>query len=131
SATGRHAPSPGPEDCGGSDGPPCGDQSPARPPGDSAHHGHSHAISTDADHRYLWTAFGLIVAFMAAEVIVGLTVGSLVLLADAAHMVSDAGAIGLTLFAMRLARRPARGAYTYGLKRAEILSALANGGALL
>jgi cobalt-zinc-cadmium efflux system protein len=68
---------------------------------------------------------------MAAEVVVGLVAGSLVLIADAAHMVSDAGAIGLTLFAMHLARRPARGAYTFGLKRAEILSALANGGALL
>ncbi|HEX5115581.1 MAG TPA: cation diffusion facilitator family transporter [Pseudonocardiaceae bacterium] len=90
-----------------------------------------HAISADADRRYLWTAFGLIVAFMAVEVIVGLVAGSLVLLADAAHMVSDAGAIALALFAMRLARRPAVGAYTYGLKRAEILSALINGGALL
>src|SRR6202000_320286 len=97
----------------------------------TGHGVHSHAISTNADSRYLWTAFGLIVAFMAAEVVVGLAVGSLVLIADAAHMVSDAGAIGLTLFAMRLARRPARGAYTYGLKRAEILSALANGGGLL
>jgi cobalt-zinc-cadmium efflux system protein len=95
------------------------------------HSGHHHAISKDADRRYLWTAFSLIVAFMAAEVVVGLAVGSLVLIADAAHMVSDAGAIGLTLFAMHLARKPATGAYTYGLKRAEILSALANGGALL
>lgn len=95
------------------------------------HTGHSHAISIDGDRRYLWTAFGLIVAFMAAEVIVGLAVGSLVLLADAAHMVSDAGAIGLALFAMRLASRPATGAYTFGLKRAEILSALANGATLL
>jgi cobalt-zinc-cadmium efflux system protein len=68
---------------------------------------------------------------MAAEVVVGFSVGSLVLLADAGHMVSDAAAIGLALFAMRLARRPAAGAYTYGLKRAEILSALINGGALL
>ncbi len=97
------------------------------------HHGggHSHAVSPNADRRYLWTAFGLIVAFMAAEVVVGFSVGSLVLLADAGHMVSDAAAIGLALFAMRLARRPAAGAYTYGLKRAEILSALVNGGALL
>ena len=98
---------------------------------DDAHDGHSHAVSTDADPRYLWTAFGLIVAFMAAEVVVGLLSGSLVLLADAAHMVTDAAAIGLTLFAMRLARRPATGAYTFGLKRAEILSALANGATLL
>ncbi|HEX5405394.1 MAG TPA: cation diffusion facilitator family transporter, partial [Pseudonocardiaceae bacterium] len=107
------------------------DRAPHSDHGGRGHGGHSHAISANANQRYLWTAFGLIVAFMAAEVVVGLVIGSLVLLADAAHMVSDAGAIGLTLFAMRLARRPARGAYTYGLKRAEILSALANGGALL
>lgn len=92
---------------------------------------HHHVIHPGADRRYLWTVFGLIVAFMAAEVIVGLAARSLVLLADAGHMVSDAGAIALSLFAMRLARRPAVGAYTYGLKRAEILSALINGGALL
>jgi cobalt-zinc-cadmium efflux system protein len=96
-----------------------------------AHDGHSHAIRADADPRYLWIAFGLIAAFMAAEVAVGLLSGSLVLLADAAHMVTDAAAIGLALFAMRLARRPATGAYTFGLKRAEILSALANGATLL
>jgi cobalt-zinc-cadmium efflux system protein len=107
----------------------------AAPHSDHSHsshsHEHSHAVSTDSDPRYLWTAFGLIVAFMAAEVVVGLSFGSLVLLADAAHMVSDAGAIGLALFAMRLASRPATGAYTFGLKRAEILSALANGATLL
>jgi cobalt-zinc-cadmium efflux system protein len=68
---------------------------------------------------------------MLVEVAVGLVAGSLVLLADAAHMVSDAAAIGLALFAMRLAGRPAAGAFTYGLKRAEILSALANGATLL
>lgn len=105
---------------------------PARPAGGHAHGPHhSHAVSGNADRRYLWTAFGLIVAFMAVEVVVGLAAGSLVLLTDAGHMVSDAGAIGLALFAMRLAGRPATGAYTYGLKRAEILSALVNGGALL
>jgi cobalt-zinc-cadmium efflux system protein len=54
-------------------------------------------------------------------------VGSLALLADGGHMLSDAGAIGLALVAMRLAARPAGGAYTYGLKRAEILSAQVNG----
>src|SRR6266568_3060437 len=94
-------------------------------------HGHGHTVSSDADHRYLWTALALIVGFMLLEVVVGLVAGSLVLLADAAHMVSDAAAIGLALFAMRLAGRPAAGAYTYGLKRAEILSALANGATLL
>jgi cobalt-zinc-cadmium efflux system protein len=69
----------------------------------------------------------LIVAFMVAEVVVGLLITSLALLADAAHMLTDAGALALALVAMRLAARPATGAYTYGLKRAEILSAQVNG----
>lgn len=98
--------------------------------------GHGHHTATGAppaevDRRRLWVAFGLIVAFMAAEVVVGLLAGSLALLADAGHMVSDAVALALALMAMRLAARPAHGPFTYGLKRAEILSALANGAALL
>ena len=88
---------------------------------------HDHAITADADRRLLLGAFGLIVAFMAVEVVVGLLVGSLALLADAGHMLTDAAAIGLALVAIRLAARPAAGAYTYGLKRAEILSAQVNG----
>src|SRR5204863_9957478 len=52
---------------------------------------------------------------------------SLALLSDAAHMLTDAGAIILALVAMRLAARPPEGGYTFGLKRAEILSAQANG----
>ena len=59
---------------------------------------------------------------MAAEVAAGLASGSLALLSDAAHMLTDAGSIILALAAMRLAARPASGGYTYGLKRAEILS---------
>lgn len=94
-------------------------------------HGHSHAISADADRRYLWIALSLLLALMAGEVVVGIMAGSLALLADAAHMVSDAGAIALSLFAMAMAARPAKGAYTFGFKRAEILSALLNGATLL
>jgi cobalt-zinc-cadmium efflux system protein len=94
-------------------------------------HGHDGGAHTDADRWRLWTAFGLIVGFMAVEVVTGLLGGSLALLADAGHMVSDAAALALALIAMRLAQRPARGPFTYGLKRAEILSALANGAALL
>jgi len=90
-------------------------------------HEHDHAISRDADRRLLFGALALILAFMVGEVVVGLVVGSLALLADAAHMLTDAGAIALALVAMRLAVRPASGAYTYGLKRAEILSAQVNG----
>jgi cobalt-zinc-cadmium efflux system protein len=88
---------------------------------------HSHAPSADADRRLLLGALVLIVGFLLGEVIVGLVVGSLALLADAGHMLTDAGALGLALVAMRLAARPATGAYTYGLKRVEILSAQVNG----
>jgi cobalt-zinc-cadmium efflux system protein len=90
-------------------------------------HSHGHDVGAGADRRFLLAALGLIVAFMAGEVVVGLVIGSLALLADAGHMLTDAGAIALVLVAMRLAARPAAGAYTYGLKRAEILSAQANG----
>ena len=89
--------------------------------------GHDHGVSADSDRRLLLGALGLILAFMAVEVVVGLLAGSLALLSDAGHMLTDAGAIGLALFALRLAARPAAGAYTYGLKRAEILSAQVNG----
>ena len=94
-----------------------------------AHEGHTHglAVSPYADRRRLWIAFWLIVSFMVGEVVAGFLSNSLALLADAAHMLTDAGAIGLSLFAIRLAARPPRGGYTFGLKRAEILSALGNG----
>jgi hypothetical protein len=59
-------------------------------------------------------ALGLIVAFMAVAVVVGALVHSLALLSDAAHIVTDAGTTGLSLFAIRLAARPAKGAMTYG-----------------
>ncbi len=88
---------------------------------------HEHGIGADTDRRLLGWALTLILAFMLAEVVVGFVIGSLALLADAGHMLTDAAAIGLALLAMRLAARPAAGAYTYGLKRAEILSAQVNG----
>ncbi|WP_329189960.1 cation diffusion facilitator family transporter [Actinacidiphila glaucinigra] len=94
-------------------------------------HGHAHGVAENADRRWLGLALGLIAGFMAVEVVVGLLVGSLALLSDAAHMLTDAASIVLALVAMRLAARPARGGFTYGLKRAEILSAQANGITLL
>ena len=92
----------------------------------SAGAAHQHGVSRDVDRRYLSSALLLIVGFMAVEVVVGFIAGSLALISDAAHMLTDAAAIGLALVAMRLvamrlAARPAKGAYTYGLKRAEIL----------
>ncbi|GAA2620668.1 cation diffusion facilitator family transporter [Dactylosporangium fulvum] len=94
-------------------------------------HDHDHGPRKDADRRWLTVALVLIVSFMAVEVVIGLLVGSLALLSDAAHMLSDAAAIALALFATRLAARPPSGGFTFGLKRAEILSAQANGLTLL
>jgi cobalt-zinc-cadmium efflux system protein len=94
-------------------------------------HSHSHAPAPDADRRWLAIALALILCFMVVEVVAGLLAGSLALLSDAAHMLTDAGAIGLALIAARLAARPPRGTFTYGLGRAEILSAQVNGAALL
>jgi cobalt-zinc-cadmium efflux system protein len=101
--------------------------------GEHAHggHGHRHVVRGDADRRWLTAALLLIAGFMAVEVVVGLLAGSLVLLGDAGHMLTDAAAILLALIAVRLAARPAAGGYTYGLTRAEILSAQANGITLL
>lgn len=95
------------------------------------HAGHSHGVSADADRRWLALALALIGAFMAVEVGIGIVAHSLALISDAAHMLTDAVSIVLALIAMRLAARPARGGFTYGLKRAEILSAQANGLTLL
>src|SRR5438128_5600764 len=81
--------------------------------------------------RALGFALALIVLFMAGEVVAGILAHSLALLSDAAHMLTDAGAIGLSLLALRLARRPAGGDLTFGLKRAEILSAQVNGAVLV
>lgn len=94
-------------------------------------HGHGHGVSAQTDGRWLGIALGLIVAFMLVEVVVGVIAQSLALLSDAAHMLTDAASIVLALVAIRLAARPARGQYTYGLKRTEILSAQANGLTLL
>jgi cobalt-zinc-cadmium efflux system protein len=93
------------------------------------HHHHGH--SADADRGKLTVALALILAFMAAEVVTGILANSLALLSDAAHMLTDAAAIGLSLVAIRLASRPAAGQMTFGLKRVEILSAQANGITLL
>ena len=93
--------------------------------------GHAHAVGTDADQRYLVIALLLLAAFMLAEVVLAFASGSLVLLSDAGHMLTDVGAIAGSLWAIQLAARPAAGAWTYGWKRAEILSAAANGITLL
>jgi cobalt-zinc-cadmium efflux system protein len=92
---------------------------------------HAHHHHPPADRGRLKIALGLILGFMAVEVVAGILASSLALLSDAAHMLTDAGAIALALVAARLAERPAAGGYTFGLKRAEILSAQVNGATLL
>ncbi|HET9074372.1 MAG TPA: cation diffusion facilitator family transporter [Solirubrobacteraceae bacterium] len=79
-----------------------------------------------AETRRLAVGLGLLCAFMGVEVVAGLLAHSLALLSDAAHMLTDAVALAVSLFAARLVMRPAGGAMTYGLGRAEILSAQAN-----
>src|SRR5205823_610402 len=94
-------------------------------------HVHAHRVRAGDDRRALGVALALIVGFMLAEVAVGIVADSLALISDAGHMLTDAAAIGLSLVAARLARRPAEGAMTFGLGRAEILSAQVNGITLL
>jgi cobalt-zinc-cadmium efflux system protein len=113
----------------------------SQPHGSEQHHGgadhydeggsHQHGINVNADRRYLRIALLLLLAFMITEVVVAIFSGSLALLSDAGHMLSDVGAIGGSLWAISLAARPAKGAWTYGWKRAEILSAAGNGITLL
>jgi cobalt-zinc-cadmium efflux system protein len=97
---------------------------------DHHHHGHSHAPA-DASAARLRIALGLLLGLMALEVAAGIAASSLALLSDAAHMLTDAGALALALVAIRLAKRPPAGAMTYGLRRTEILSAQFNGATLL
>jgi cobalt-zinc-cadmium efflux system protein len=97
----------------------------------SSTHTGSHSISRDADRQALKWSLALIALFMAGEIVAAILASSLALLSDAAHMLTDAIALALALTAARLATRPAHGAMTYGLGRAEILSAQANGVTLL
>ncbi|MHB8293367.1 MAG: cation diffusion facilitator family transporter [Acidimicrobiales bacterium] len=94
-------------------------------------HGHSHGVSADADVRLLLIALGLIAVFMVGEVIAAVVGRSLALFADAGHMLTDVGALVASVWAIRLAARPAKGRWTYGFERAEILSAAVNGVSLV
>ena len=90
------------------------------------HHDHSHDHG-NADRRALAIVFALTAGFMVVEIVGGLLTGSLALLADAGHMLSDAVCLGVALFAVWLAARPATPQRSFGYKRAEILAALFNG----
>ena len=80
-----------------------------------------------ADARYLVLALAMICAFMAGEVVAAVFSGSLALFSDAGHMLTDVVALGAALWAARLSARAPGGIWTFGLKRAEILSAAGNG----
>jgi cobalt-zinc-cadmium efflux system protein len=94
-------------------------------------HAHDHGAGAETEIRPLAIALGLILAFMAAEVVLAIVAHSLALLSDAAHMLVDAAALGMSVWAARLALRPPQGGMTFGFRRAEILSAQLNGLTLL
>lgn len=97
-------------------------------------HGHSHgpADGSGAGHqKRLALALVLSALYMVAEAVGGVLTGSLALLADAGHMLSDVAALGLSLFAIWIAQRPPNSRRTYGYHRTEILAALANGATLV
>jgi cobalt-zinc-cadmium efflux system protein len=92
---------------------------------------HSHQVPADADQRPLVVSLCLIALFIVVEVVAAVLARSLALLSDAAHMLTDVAALGVSLVALRLAQRPPKGGLTFGLKRAEVLAALISGATLL
>lgn len=92
--------------------------------------GHDHGTGEIKHEQPLWWAFGLTTAFLIAEVIGGLITNSLALLSDAAHMGTDVIALAISLFAVRLSRRPPDAKRTYGYARMEAIGAMINGGLL-
>src|SRR5712692_879488 len=104
---------------------------PARAHGHGHGHGHAHAhahgLTVTGQHRGPLAAVMVISASIAvAEIIGAIVTGSLVLLADAAHMAADVAGVGLSLLAVYFAARPATARRTFGYARAEILAAMAN-----
>lgn len=97
---------------------------------DHHHHGPGHHHGTDNERRLLW-AMVLTGGFMVAEVTGGLVTGSLALLADAGHMLTDSASLALAWVAARLTHRPANARKTYGYHRVQVLAAFVNGLALL
>jgi cobalt-zinc-cadmium efflux system protein len=90
-------------------------------------HDHSHGLGRRGNRRKMGTALGINLLLLVAGVVGALIFGSVALLADAGHVLSDVGAIALGLLAASMASRPARGRRTFGLQRSEILAALVNG----
>ena len=92
---------------------------------------HSHNHGENANARQLSIVLGLVGTFLVVEVVYGFLSGSLALLSDAGHMLTDAAALALSLFAIKMGQRPADKQRTFGYRRAEILAAALNAGALL
>lgn len=92
---------------------------------------HSHTPDRSTSKRALKIAVSLTTTFMVVEVVGGLISGSLALLADAAHMLSDSASLGIALGAIWLAEKPATLRRSFGYQRAEILAALLNGATLV
>ncbi len=101
--------------------------------GDGHQHVHLHTgkPGDEGNQRRLSITLVLVVVYMVAELVGGMLTNSLALLADAGHMLGDAAALGLALFALWFARRPASSKHTFGYYRTEILAALANGATLI
>jgi cobalt-zinc-cadmium efflux system protein len=92
-------------------------------------HDHAHALDARRgdSRRRLWIALAINGAMLGVEVVGGLLTDSLAVLADAGHLLSDVGSIGLALFAAALASRPGGARRTFGFQRSGVLAALANG----
>ena len=96
------------------------------PPHDHGAAAHSHVPAVVKHEKPLWIAFGLTFAVLLVEIVGGLLSNSLALLSDAAHMATDVAALGISLVAVRLSRRPADARRSYGYARMEALGALIN-----
>jgi len=94
-------------------------------------HGHGHSHGAGGDRRRLALALGITLVVLVSGVVGGLLTGSLALLADAGHMLTDAAGLGVALLASSLALRPATSARTWGLGRAEVLAAVLQAALLL
>ncbi len=92
--------------------------------------GHQHDLRVD-QARALWISLAANASFMIVELVAGVTLGSLALIADAGHMLSDVGALAVALVAHKLLVRPPSDRHTYGLQRAEVVGAQLNGVLLL
>jgi cobalt-zinc-cadmium efflux system protein len=96
-----------------------------------AHHGHDHAPTSHKPGRLLGTALGLTLVLLVVEILGGWWTGSLALLADAGHVLTDAAALALAWAAARIAERPADARRSFGYQRLQVIAAFVNGVTLI